>query len=99
MICLPDCPQFFASYFGAMKIGAVPEPVSTTALPQDYRYYLNHSGANALLTHQDLAPNIKRVHSELHYLRHFIVVGEAEPGELHYDSLLTGAALDFSLLL
>jgi acyl-coenzyme A synthetase/AMP-(fatty) acid ligase len=59
MICLPDCPQFFASYFGAMKIDAVPLPVSTMALPQDYRYYLNDSGAKALIIHQDLAPNIK----------------------------------------
>jgi acyl-coenzyme A synthetase/AMP-(fatty) acid ligase len=59
MLCPPDCPQFFASYFGAMKIGAVPVPVSSMALPQDYRYYLNDSGAKALIIHQDLAPNIK----------------------------------------
>jgi benzoate-CoA ligase family protein len=96
MICLPDCPQFFAGYFGAMKIGAVPLPVSTMALPQDYRYYLNDSRAKALIIHQDLAPNIRQIRSELPYLKHFIVVGEPEPGELHYDSLLSGAAPDLA---
>ena len=96
MICLPDCPQFFVSYFGSMKIGAVPVPVSTMAIPQDYLYYLNDSRAKALIVHQDLAPSIRQVRSELYYLKHFIVVGEAETGELHYDSLLSGASPDLA---
>jgi len=96
MICLPDCPQFLAVYFGAMKIGAVPVPVSTMAVPQDYLYYLNDSRAKALIAHQDLAPSIRQVRSELRYLRHFIVVGEAQAGELTYDSLLEGASANLA---
>jgi benzoate-CoA ligase family protein len=96
MICLPDCPQFFASYFGSMKIGAVPVAVSTMATPQDYLYYLNDSRAKALIVHQDFAPSIRQVRSELYYLKHFIVVGEAETGELHYDSLLSSASPDLA---
>ncbi len=92
MICLPDCPQFLISYLGAMKIGAVPVPVSTMAVPQDYLYYLNDSRAKALIMHQDLAPTIRQVRPELCYLKHSIVVGEAEAGELDYDSLLEGAS-------
>ena len=92
MICLPDCPQFLAVYFGAMKIGAVPVPVSTMAVQQDYLYYLNDSRAKALIVHQDLAPNMRQVRSKLRYLKHFIVIGEAEAGELDYDSLLNGAS-------
>jgi benzoate-CoA ligase family protein len=92
MICLPDCPQFLISYLGAMKIGAVPVPVSTMAVPQDYLYYLNDSRAKALIMHQDLAHTIRQVRPELCYLKHSIVVGEAEAGELDYDSLLEGAS-------
>lgn len=88
VICLPDCPQFLACYFGTMKIGAVPVPVSTLALPQDYLYYLNDSQAKALIIHQDHAAPIRQVRSALRYLKHFIVLGEAEPGELNYCHLV-----------
>ena len=92
MICLPDCPEFLASYLGAMKIGAVPVPVSTMAVPQDYLYYLNDSRAKVLIVAQDLATTMRGIHSKLGYLRHFVVVGEAEAGELNYHSLLEGAS-------
>ena len=96
MICLPDCPEFLASYFGAMKIGAVPLPVSTMSSQHDYTYYLNDSRAKALIVHQDFAPNIRQVRSELRYLKHFIVLGETEAGELNYHSLLKGASPDLA---
>jgi benzoate-CoA ligase len=92
MICLPDCPEFLASYFGAMKIGAVPVPVSTMALPQDYLYYLNDSRAKVLIVAQDLAPTMRGIRSKLRYLKHFVVVGETEAGELSYHSLLETAS-------
>jgi benzoate-CoA ligase family protein len=94
MLCLFDCPQFLASYFGAMKIGAVPVPVSTMAMSQDYFYYLNDSRAKILVVHQDLAHSIRQVRSELRYLKHFIVVGEPEKGELSYDLLLKNSSSD-----
>lgn len=59
IICLPDCPEFLASYLGAMKIGAVPVPVSTIAVPQDYLYYLNDSRAKGLTLAKDLAPTMR----------------------------------------
>ncbi len=96
MICLPDCPQFLAGYFGSMKIGAVPVPVSTMAMPQDYLYYLNDSRAKVLIVHHDLAPVIRNVRSELHHLKHIITVGEAEAGESSYDSLLETASPDLA---
>lgn len=96
LICLPDSPQFLASYLGAMKIGAVPVPVSTMAVPQDYLYYLNDSQAKTLIVDQRMATNIRKVRSELLYLKHFIVCGEAEVGELDYDSLVTSASADLT---
>ena len=96
VISLPDCPQLMASYFGAMKIAAVPVPVSTMAVPQDYLYYLNDSRAKALVVHADCAQRIREVRSELHYLKHFIVAGEAEPGELSYDSLIEDASSELA---
>ena len=92
MICLPDCPEFLYTYFGAMRIGAIPVPISTMALPQDYKYYLNDSRGKLLVTDDKLAPNFTEVAGELKYLRHFIVVGEAGPGQRNFNDFIKDAS-------
>lgn len=92
MICLPDCPEFLYSYFGAMRIGAVPVPVSTMALPKDYKYYLNDSGAKVLITNEDLSPKFMEVSKELRYLRHVVVLGKPAPGQLSFADLIERAS-------
>jgi len=92
MICLPDCPEFLFTYYGAMRIGAIPVPVSTMALPQDYKYYLNDSRAKVLVTDDILAPNFMEVAGELKYLRHFIVVGNPGPEQISFNDFIKGAS-------
>lgn len=45
MLLLYGSPEFAASFFGAMKTGAVPAPVNTLMRAQDYAYFLNDSRA------------------------------------------------------
>ena len=92
MICLPDCPEFLYVYFGAMRIGAIPVPISTMALPQDYKYFLNDGRGKALVTNSDLAPNFVQIADELRYLRHFIVVGDAGPGQRNFYDFIKDAS-------
>ena len=92
MICLPDCPEFLYTYFGAMRIGAIPVPISTMALPQDYKYYLNDSRGKLLVTDAKLAPNFTAAAGDLKYLRRFIVVGEAEPGQSTFNDFIKDAS-------
>ncbi|HUW65818.1 MAG TPA: benzoate-CoA ligase family protein [Spirochaetia bacterium] len=87
IICLPDCPEFLAGYFGTMKIGAVPVPVSTMALPADYLYYLNDSRAKVLIVTARLAPVIDELRDRLDYLKHVIVVGPYDR-HLSFETLL-----------
>ncbi|WP_238980643.1 AMP-binding protein [Geobacillus sp. YHL] len=42
MIC-HDTPEFIYTFFGAIKIGAVPIPVNTMMQPSDYEYFLNQA--------------------------------------------------------
>ena len=98
MICLPDCPEFLFSYFGAMRIGAVPVPVSTMALPEDYKYYLNDSRAKVLITDDNLAPKIMEVFNELRSLRHFVVFGKPAPGQLCFKELVKNASSSLSVV-
>lgn len=88
-----DCPEFVSSFFGAIKIGAVPIPTNTLLKPKDYLYLLNDSRAKVAVVSEALVPLIEEIRSELLYLQHFIVVGKAGPGQLSFDKL-AGEASD-----
>lgn len=92
MICLPDCPEVIFSYFGAMRIGAVPVPVSTMAPPQDYGYFLNDSRAKVLITNEELAAKFNEIRPDLKYLKHFIVVGAPGEQQISFDTMIGRAS-------
>jgi len=76
-LILLDSPEFAAAFFGAIKIGAVPIPINTSLRPDDYVYMLNDSRARVLFIHAQLWPAVQPIFSQLAYLRHIIVVGDA----------------------
>jgi len=49
MIYIPNCPQFIAGYFGSMKIGATPVPVSPIYTPYEIEYLINDAGTEFIL--------------------------------------------------
>ncbi len=81
LLLLLDSPEFIASFFGAIKVGAVPVPVNTVMQPSDYRYFLEDSRARALVVSAPLLPQVEPALQGLKFLRHVIVVGAA-PGAL-----------------
>lgn len=86
MLLLYDSPEFVYSFFGAMKIGAVPVPVNTMLKPADYRYLLNDSRARVLVVNRDLLPSITEIAEDLIYLKHIIVSDGAVDGyPVFYD--------------
>jgi benzoate-CoA ligase len=76
LLVLLDTPEFYACFWGAMCIGAVPVPCSTMLTPDDYEYFLNDSRARALIVSESLLPIIHRITGDLPYLRDMIVVEE-----------------------
>lgn len=76
MLLLLDGPEFICSFFGAMKIGAVPIPTSTMWKPADYEYVLKDSGTRVLIVSDALLPQVRAVpRDRLGRLREIIVVG------------------------
>ncbi|HEY1349332.1 MAG TPA: benzoate-CoA ligase family protein [Ktedonobacteraceae bacterium] len=75
---LLDSPEFAASFFGGMKIGAVPIPINTSLRAADYIYILNDTRARVLLISAEIWPLVHSVLSELSFLRHVVVVGLSE---------------------
>lgn len=93
MICLPDCPEVIYSYFGAMRIGAVPVPVSTMAPAKDYSYFLNDSRAKVLITNPELAAKFTEIKGQdLRYLKHIIVSGRSVEGQINFAEMVNKAS-------
>jgi benzoate-CoA ligase family protein len=91
LMAMLDGPEFAATFFGAIKLGAVPVPVNTNLKPHDYAYFLNDSRAKVAVVSSPLADAFREVRGDLRHLRHLVVVGEAGPDELSYAEI-TGAA-------
>jgi benzoate-CoA ligase len=78
VIIMLDVPQFYAIFYGAIKIGAVPIPTNTMLTPEDYEYCLNDSRARVLVVSEQLIPAITKIKGDLRYLRDMIVISEKE---------------------
>jgi len=78
LLLLLDVPQFYAVFWGAVKIGAIPIPVNTTLTAEDYRYFLNDSRAKLLVMSEELMPVITRIKGNLPYLRDLVVISERD---------------------
>ena len=89
-LLLLDGPEFAISFFGAIKIGAVPVPVNTLLKPSDYQYMLNNARARVAVVSESLYPQIAAIpREELRYLKHVVVAG-ANPlaGAVRFNHLL-----------
>ncbi|HTD76945.1 MAG TPA: AMP-binding protein, partial [Chloroflexota bacterium] len=92
LLLLLDSPEYAYSFFGAMKIGAVPIPTSTLFKPADYEYLLNDSRARVIVVSEALLPQLQAIpRDRLRYLHHVVVVGNAPPGAQAFDDLLAAA--------
>lgn len=102
-LLLYDSPEFAATFFGAIKAGAVAVPLNTQLRPQDYVYMLNDSRARVLVVEADLWAQLAPLRRELRFLRHVTLVhrddagnagsaGAWDPTTLDYAALLSGAA-------
>src|SRR5262245_27320891 len=95
LMAVLDGPEFVATFFGAIKLGAVPVPVNTNLKPDDYAHYLFDSRAKVAVVSAPLADAVRQARGELRHLRHLrhlVVIGEAGPDELAFADLVAGAA-------
>ena len=75
-----DCPEFVYSFFGAIKIGAIPIPANTLWKSADYAYVLADSGASVAIVSETLLPSLLALpRATFPGLRHIVVVGESLP--------------------
>src|SRR5262249_43555832 len=61
LLVLPDSPEFAFSFFGAIKIGAIPIPTNPWMAAKEYDYLLNDSRARAIIVHESVLSEIKKI--------------------------------------
>jgi len=59
-LLLQDSPEFLYSFFGAIKIGAVPVPLNTFLRPHEYEYIIADTRARVAIVSQELADPLCR---------------------------------------
>jgi benzoate-CoA ligase family protein len=79
MICL-DTPEFLATFWGAIKIGAVPVPVNTLLRAADFRYVLDDSRARVAVVSAALLAEAGPALQGAPSLRHVLVAGAGASG-------------------
>ena len=95
MMCMLDSVDFIACFFGAIKIGAVPIPVNTLLMPEDYDYMLRDSRALVLVVSTALwdkfEANVAEVSTVGHVIQSGSDAGQAA-GTLDLRTLMAAAS-------
>jgi benzoate-CoA ligase len=91
MLCL-DAPEFLGTFWGAIKIGAVPIPVNTLMRGADYLYFLEDSRAKIAVISAPLLAEAAPVLGQARHLRHVLVAGGAAAGHLAFEAQVAKAS-------
>jgi benzoate-CoA ligase len=92
LLALPDRPEFAEAFWGAMKIGAVPVPVSEALSAGEMAFLLRDSRARAVVASETAAAAILPVRARCPALEAVIAVGGRGRGVLPYERLLERAS-------
>jgi len=76
LLALNDSLEFVASWYAAVKIGAVVAEVYPFLQPHDYVYYLNYSRAKVIIVDQSNVQKVREAAVQCPHLRTVIVAGE-----------------------
>jgi benzoate-CoA ligase len=92
LVALSDRPEFAEVFWGAMKIGAVPVPVSDALPAEELAFLLQDSRARAVIASEAAAARILTIRPQCPALESVIVVGGRRRGALEYERLLEKAS-------
>src|SRR5882724_6259387 len=91
MLCL-DTPEFIGTFWGAIKIGAVPIPTNTLMRTADYLYFLDDSRAKVAVVSAALLAEAGPALAEAKYLKHVLVAGGAPGRFMSYEDGIAKAS-------
>ncbi|MGQ0568861.1 MAG: AMP-binding protein, partial [Armatimonadota bacterium] len=87
LLALGDGLEFVATWFAAIKIGAVTAEVYTFLQPKDYTYYLNYTRARVVVVDATTRDKIRSVRHQCPSVRHVVIVGDVTRSDLLADEV------------
>lgn len=92
LMCMLDSIDFPAVFFGAIKIGAIPVPVNTMLVEDDYQHMLNDSQAAVLVVSDTLYSRFAEWLGNQPHLRHVVIAGRGADGHSTLSGLMREAS-------
>ena len=87
-LMLPNCPQYVASFFATVRLGAIVTQINPMYVEREIQHILDDSGAETIVVYSDVYPRVKSVLPEA-ALKNVVVVdfkGEPEGLEPGHSS-------------
>ena len=84
LLALPDRPELAEAFWGAMKIGAVPVPVSDALPAEELAFLLEDSRARAVIASEAATAEVLKVRARCPALHSVITVGARRRGAFEY---------------
>src|SRR3954452_23387875 len=91
LLALSDGVEFVATWFGALKIGAVVAEVYTFLRPKDYAYYLEYTNPRVVVVDESTLEAVREAMSGMRFAPRLLVAGD---GVARSDELSFAAASD-----
>lgn len=95
VILLPRCIEWWETFVGCLRLGAIAAPGTTQLTPKDIEYRVQTSGAVCLITDDANASKVDEIAENCPVLQRKITVGSPRPGWIDYHEALAGASADF----
>jgi len=93
MLVMQDSPEAMASFYGSLKIGAVPILVNYTHAGGDFCHVLNDSRANTIIASEDFTDGIDECRGEMPFLKNVIIVGkQTKSNYLSFQDIINGCS-------
>jgi benzoate-CoA ligase family protein len=97
LLLMLDVPETIYSFFGAIKIGAVPVPLNTLWTVSDYEYVLHDSSARTIVISHALYPRVIDAVRRSATIRHVLVVGgDCDGPDQRLEPLADAAATELT---
>src|SRR5262245_46316556 len=92
LLLLLDSPEFVATFWGAIKIGAIPIPVNTMLRGDDYLYFLDDSRAPVAVISEPLLAEAGPILDQAKHLKQVVIAGKPSAKQIGFDSWVAKAS-------
>jgi benzoate-CoA ligase len=97
LLAVADSLEFAATFFGAIKVGAVPVPVSATLTVEEYAHLLDDTRAKVAIASGSAVEGLRQARLGARHLQQLVTLGEPGAGEQSYAEVTRSAGTELAV--